>query len=186
MDTNNLLSDRRSPSASSLRDPVPNEAQLSELLQLSMRVPDHGRLAPWRFVVMTGEGRARYTKLCIEAFAKKNPEATVEERMAAEKKAARAPMIVAVIVSPVEHPKIPQWEMRASAAAVCQTMLLACHAMGFAGVWLTGWAATDAHIKTGLGLAAHEDIIGLIHIGTPDAWPQERERPTLADKVSWL
>jgi nitroreductase len=160
--------------------PGPDEAALRTLLSAGAAAPDHGRLVPWRFLVVSGEGRARLGELFAAAVRVADPNASAEELEKQRQSPLRAPLIIIVVarVDP-EHRKIPAWEQRASAAAAAQNILLAAHALGFAAKWSSGKNATDRHIMCGLGLGAGEEITGFLFIGDY-AVPQEiGPRPAL-------
>ena len=178
-----LLLTRRSVMASFLGDPGPDDAALRTMLTAAMRVPDHGKLAPWRFVVLGREARLSLAPR-IEALRKAAEPDLPDERLAKEREAfTSAPCCVVVISTAAEHPKIPLWEQHLSAGASAMNLLHAAHALGFAGQWLTGWAAYDGGAKALLGVKPEETVVGLVHIGAPLAPPTERGRPVLEDHV---
>ena len=184
MDMIAALTHRRSVPSRQLGGPGPTEGQIHQMLEAALRVPDHGKLAPWRFLLIQGEARhALGERLAARARAL-DPNAAPA---AIEKDRARfshAPLVVAVIATPVEGHKVPVIEQLMSAGAVCFALLQAAQGMGFGAQWLTGWAAYDRVILDGLGLAAHEQLIGFIHVGTPQGEVPERLRPSLDDKLS--
>ncbi len=171
-----FLALRRSASAASLRAPGPDAGQLADILRLAIRVPDHGKLAPWRFVVLEGEAKAAFVA-GLEAIA--DGQADAEKLKAALFKIRIPPLTIAVISSPVEG-KIPVWEQQLSAGAVCQTLCLAAQAMGFGANWITDWYAVDAGARALLGVGDGEQVAGYVHIGTAAEAPLERVRPDLA------
>ncbi len=178
-DTLRLLSERRSSRPFNLAAPAPTAAQLDALLRLATRVPDHGKLAPWRFIVMEGNGAARAGD-ALAGVLEARGEASAETLAAARATFTRAPLVVAIVSTANVHPKIPAWEQILSAGAVAQTLLIAAHAMGFGGVWLTGWSCYDADARAALGLQPDEKIAAFVHLGTQaDAQP-ERARPDVA------
>lgn len=171
------LATRRSISVRFLGEPGPDETTLAAILTRAARVPDHGKLAPWRFIVFAGEARAKAGE-AIAALAKEGADpASVEEDRG---RFLRAPVVVAVVSRPAPHPKIPEWEQVLSSGAVCLNMIHAAAAYGFAATWITEWIAYDERAKAALGVAADEKIAGFIHIGTPEVPPTERDRPDLA------
>ena len=170
-----FLAVRRSASASTLRAPAPDKAQLHDLLRLAARVPDHGKLAPWRFVLLEGEAKTRFAK-ALETIAEAAPDR--EKRKGALFKLNIPPMAV-VVVSRFIEGKIPEWEQRMSSAAVCTTLVIAAQAMGFGANWITDWYAYDAKVDALLCLQAGETVAGFVHIGTAAEAPQERVRPNL-------
>ncbi|MGF1606453.1 MAG: nitroreductase [Rhodothalassiaceae bacterium] len=175
---------RRSVMAANLGEPGPQPSQLDQILAAGLRVPDHGKLAPWRFLTFQGTARAAFGTVLAEAFRAANPEAA-DKLVAFERdRFCRAPTVVAVISSPtVPHAKIPEWEQILSAGAACQMLLLAASALGFSGQWLTEWYAYDARVAAALGLTEQERVAGFVYLGTAQQPPQERDRPALADKV---
>lgn len=169
-----------------MRGPGPTPSQLQELLQLAMRVPDHGKLCPWRFLVIAGDARERMASLTADRRQQLEPDVSADALAKDRQRFLYAPVIVTVIASPTVPHKVPQHEQIASAAAVCMQLLNAAHAHGFAAQWLTAWAATDVQIMRALGLSASEQIIGFIHLGHSDQPAAERERPELASKLSYF
>ena len=172
-----LLAGRRSTPSLQLSGPGPTDAELDAMLREAVRVPDHGKLAPWRFLVFRGEGRERAGAVVSKIFAGKDG-GTDEAKIAEEAgRFTRAPVVIAVISTVLENHKIPEWEQILSAGAACQNLLLAANAMGFASQWLTEWYAYDPHVKDAFGLRSGERIAGFIHIGSPGEDPVERIRP---------
>ena len=174
--TLHLLATRRSPSAFTLTAPGPDAEELEQLLRLAARVPDHGKLSPWRFVVLERAPKAAFVA-ALEAIAAARPDA--EKALPALGKLRTPPLSVAVI-SRVTEGKIPGWEQELSAGAVCMTLLIAARAMGYGANWITDWYAYDARARSLLGLAPEERIAGFIHLGTAPEPPQERVRPDVA------
>jgi nitroreductase len=177
-----FLERRRSVSALQLAAPGPDEAALARLLAIAARVPDHGKLAPWRFLVIEGEAKARL-EARLEAIAKGRPDAT--KLSAGLKKLARPPLCVAVI-SQVKEAPITEWEQVLSAGAVCMNLLTASLAMGFGANWLTEWYAYDEAARRLLGLVPGERVAGMVMIGTAASKPDERPRPDPAELVTRL
>lgn len=174
-----LLAGRRSSSAATLTAPAPDRATLRALLQLATHTPDHGKLSPWRFVVLEGEHKRIFVeKLEALAALQENP----TKAQAALGKIANPPLTVAVISKPVMG-KIPLWEQQLSAGAVCMNLLLAAHAAGFGANWITDWYAYDTSARALLGLNGDEQVAGYIHIGTQAEVPKERPRASLSDLV---
>jgi len=181
-DARALLALRRSANKLVLGPPGPMPDELDELLSVAMRVPDHRKLAPWRFVVFEGESRAQVgAALAGILRARGEPAPQVEET---EKSMLRAPVVVMVVSCPVDDGRTPVWEQELSAGAVCYNLLLAANASGWAGVWLSEWPAFDGDAGALLGIGAGERIAGFIHIGTARAQTPERERPDLNAKVT--
>ena len=167
-----FLAVRRSTSAVTLAAPGPSTAEIDILLRLATRVPDHGKLAPWRFIVLEGAGKAAFAAR-LEALAVARGDQTAAAKLA---KLKIPPLAVAVISAP-RPAAIPPWEQQLSAGAVCATLLYAALAMGYGGNWITDWYAYDEEARAILGLSEAERVAGFILIGTPREPPLERERP---------
>ncbi|MBP7243034.1 nitroreductase [Amaricoccus sp.] len=177
-----FLATRRSRPPKLMRPPAPSRDEILALLTLATRVPDHGKLEPWRFVVLSGAGLARFSA-AIRARAAETGQDADKGAGAFE----QAPMTVAVVAVPRDAPKIPEIERMLSAGAVCLELLNAALASGWAACWLTGWPAYDAPFReAALGLAPGEWIAGFVHIGTSDAAPPERPRPDVPGLVTWM
>ena len=170
-----LLARRRSTSAPTLTSPAPSSDELQTLLRLGARVPDHGKLNPWRFIILEGPGKADYAR-SIEPFAADQP--APDKALAVLAKLKNPPLTVAV-VSHIIDCAIPEWEQLLSAGAVCMTLLIAADAMGFAANWITDWYAYDERARALLGLEPAERIAGFIHLGTAPEPPLERVRPQI-------
>jgi nitroreductase len=181
-DTLALLARRRSASAQFLAAPGPSDAELTELLRLGARAPDHGKLFPWRFIVLKGQAKADYARK-LEALAA--DQAAPDKARGVLSKLTNPPLTVTV-ASRTTKCNIPEWEQILSAGAVCQTLLIAADAMGYGANWITDWYAYDARARTLLGLAPEERIAGFIHLGTAPEPPLERVRPELDKLVSVL
>ena len=153
------------------------------MLELAVRTPDHGKLAPWRFIVFEGEARARAGALFAEVRKAASPDATAEQ-LAIERGRFSAPVVVAVISTAAPHVKIPESEQVASAAAVTMNLIHAACALGFKATWITGWMAYDRRVLEGLGLKPHETLVGYVFIGSAPAAAEERPRPAIADLVT--
>ena len=175
VETTEFLKKRRSVLARNMTTPGPGDAQLRELLGIASRVPDHGKLAPWRFVVLQGDARTKLGEIAAAALGDDSVADHYE----------RAPCIVAVLACPKEHPKIPRSEMILSAGAACMNLLTAAQAMGFAAQWLTGAAAYEATVLQALGGTQGDEIAGFIYLGTAIEAPSERARPAFDDVVSF-
>ncbi|OQW50914.1 nitroreductase family protein [Candidatus Raskinella chloraquaticus] len=185
MDALRLLSTRRSVSARNMTEPGPSAQQISDMLAIAARVPDHGKLVPWRFIVFAGEARVRAGMVLVAVHEAKGP--VREEDLAFTRSAfERAPVVIAVISTAKAHPKIPVIEQTLSAAAAAMTLCHAAHASGFAANWLTDWFAYDDAAKASLGISAHETVIGFVYVGTAAEPPQERPRPALAEIVTYF
>ena len=174
-----FLARRRSASAMTLTAPGPDDAQLTDLLRLAARVPDHGKLSPWRFILLRGPAKEVFAEK-ITALA--DDQANPVKARAALRKLTRPPVCVAVISRYVPG-EIPEWEQRQSASAVCMQMLLAAAAMGWGANWITDWYAYDPRALDILGLGQDEQVAGYLYLGTAGEQPQERQRPDLADLI---
>ena len=171
-----FLAKRRSASAMALAEPGPDDAQLADILRLAVRVPDHGKLAPWRFVILKGAAKDVFAERVTElADSQVNP----TKAKAALRKLTRPPVAVAVISRFIEG-EIPEWEQRQSASAVCHQMLLAASALGWGANWITDWYSYDPRAIAILGLAVDEQVAGFLYLGTTTEQPQERVRPDVA------
>ena len=180
-DARALLALRKSANKLVLGAPGPDPAELDELLLVAARVPDHRKLGPWRFVVLEGDARGKFgAALAAILKGRAAPQVQIED---AEKSMLRAPVVVAVISSPVDDGRTPVWEQELSAGALCYNLLVAANASGWAGVWLTEWAAYDAEAGAVLRLEAHERIAGFVHLGTAKAATPERVRAELGPRI---
>jgi nitroreductase len=180
-----LITTRRSVSAKDMRDPGPSPEQLQILLRAAHRVPDHGKLGPWRFVIFQGEARADFGRKLAAIYKQDNPDATDKLLQFQTELLTRAPLVIAVISTAGEHVKIPEWEQVMSAGAACQNILLAAHAMGFGAQWLTEWYGYHDGVKQLLGMEPHHRVAGFIYIGSYDQKPEERVRPPLEERVTY-
>ena len=178
------LQQRRSVKAMDLCEPGPDDAELETLLSTGIRVPDHGKLGPWRLLKFSGAARQAFGEVLAERFLVLNPEAREHAIAAERQRFMRAPVVVAVIARITPGIKIPEWEQQLSVGAVCQNILTAANLMGYAAQWLTEWYAFDEHIDAALGLTTHERVAGFIYIGSAKERPTERVRPVLADVLS--
>ena len=179
-----LLSRRRSIAPQFLGEPGPSSEQVETLLRLAARVPDHGKLAPWRFIVIAGAGRERLGAVALDLRLQDKPDLDEAMRQAERGRFTRAPLVIAVISRAAPHVKIPEWEQVLSAGAVCMNLTVAATAMGFGTAWLSEWCAYDARFRAALGLAEIEKIAGFVHIGRPTIVPEDRVRPDLAAIVT--
>ena len=179
-----LLKTRRSVKPMELAGPGPNAAEIETLLTIATRVPDHGKLTPWRFIVFEGDARETAGETIAAVFRADHPEATPDQIEFERKRLARAPLVIAVVSRAGPHVKIPEWEQQLSAGAAAMSLVMAAHAMGYAASWITEWYAYDRRVLDKLGIAANERIAGFVHIGRPAKPPEDRERPKLADIVT--
>jgi nitroreductase len=179
-----LMQRRRSLAPANLSAPGPSEAELETLLTVASRVPDHGKLAPWRFIVFAGQARERAGRIALQ-IKLGDDRSLGEAAQAAELgRFSAAPLVVAVVSRAAPHVKIPEWEQVLSAGAVCMSLTIAANALGYATAWLTGWCAYDRRFATAIGLSDHERIAGFIHIGQAALEPQDRARPALTEIVT--
>jgi nitroreductase len=178
--TLSLLATRRSGRPRDLVAPGPDADQLRRILEIGMRSPDHGKLAPWRFIHVAKERRGDFHALLERAYrAEQKPgeEPARLELEAVHRFAHQAPELIVLVSSPVDGTKIPVWEQQLSAGAAAMNLLLATHALGFAGGWVTGWAAYSEGVRRGLELREPERIAGFLFLGTPAVPLEERARP---------
>lgn len=178
-----ILARRRSTPAQALGLPGPSPGQVRGIIALGARSPDHGKLAPWRFVIIDPGPKAALVAR-LEALAARRP--NPEQAAAKLAKLAAAPATILVISRPVESPKAPEWEQVLSSGAVCAIMLLAAAGMGFGANWITDWYSYDPEAKALLGLEPGEKVAGFIHLGTPRDTPLERARPDVDSLISRL
>ena len=181
-----LLSRRRSVGPALLEGPAPDAETVQTLLRLASRVPDHGKLAPWRFIVFAGEGRARAGRLALDLRLADTPDLDEASRAAELNRFARSPLVIAVVSRASPHVKVPEWEQVLSAGASAMALEIAAAALGLASTWLTEWCAYDSRFRAGIGLAEHERIAGFVHIGRAKSVAQDRPRPALADIVTYF
>ena len=174
MDAIELLHTRRS--AARLSEPAPAPHAIHILLESPAHVPDHGRLLPWRLLVVQGDARARLGDVMAEALSRRNPEAT-EQSLARERdKALRAPLVIVVATQCQRSAKIPVIEQTLSAACAAQSIMQAAFALGLGAMWKTGDAAYDEFVKRALGIGPHDLIVGFIHVGTDTGTQKPRPR----------
>ena len=179
-----LLKLRRSVKPREMSEPGPSPAELETILTIGARVPDHGKLTPWRFIVFEGGARVRAGEVIAKVFARKNPQATAADIEVEKRRLTDAPLVIGVVSFTKPHPKVPPWEQELSAGASAMNMVTAATALGYGACWLTGWFAFDRDVLDGLGLKADEKLAGFIHIGTQTKPSEERPRPALSDIVT--
>jgi len=161
------LLERQSTPAKALAEPAPDERQLRQILKIALGAPDHGRLHPYRFISIRGDARHRLSEIFGKATLQREPDVDPAYLAKQKEKPLRSPLIVVVVASPIESPKIPEIEQLLSAGAAAHSVLLAANALGFGSIWLTGANAYDDYVRGELGLDASEHIVGFIYIGTP-------------------
>jgi nitroreductase len=175
-----FLSRRRSTKVKSLMEPGPSPDQLKTILKIGARVPDHGKMVPWGFIVFEGAARQRAGEYLMNAWLEEDPEAAPAKLALEGERFLRAPVVIGVVSSVKESPKAPAWEQILSAGAACFNLCLAANAMGFATTWITEWYAYSAAFRKSMGLGESERFAGFIYIGTARDEPEERERPDIA------
>ncbi|MGN6422305.1 MAG: nitroreductase family protein [Asticcacaulis sp.] len=175
------LFNRRSAPAPTLQQPGPSPEQMDLLIRLGLRVPDHGKIGPWRIVRFTPEAKTQVVEK-LKALAESRGD---KKDVGALIKMSTPPDMLMVVSAPIQPHKIPLWEQQLSAAAVCQNLLIAAGAMGYGANWITDWYAYDAEARTILGVKEDENVAGFIYLGTPTEPPLERERPDYDARVSW-
>jgi len=183
-DAIDLLKIRRSVKPREMSPPGPSPAELETILTIGSRVPDHGKLTPWRFIVFEGDARVRAGELIARVFAQKNPNAASDEIDVEKRRLTDAPLVIAVVSFTRPHPKVPPWEQELSAGASAMNIVTAATALGYGACWLTGWFAFDRDVLDGLGLKADEKLAGFIHVGTQTKPSKDRPRPALSDIVT--
>ena len=179
-----LLKTRRSVKPREMSGPGPSPAELETILTIGARVPDHGKLAPWRFIVFEGDARLRAGEIIAKVFAQNNPQATATDLEIEKKRLTDAPLVIGVVSFTRPHPKVPAFEQELSAGASAMNIVTAATALGYGAAWLTGWFAFDRNVLDGFGLNADEKLAGLIHIGTPSRPNEDRPRPNLSEIVT--
>jgi nitroreductase len=172
-----VLLSRRSCPARAMTEPGPSKSQLADILRAGARVPDHGKLHPWRYILFEDEGSERFADILAEILSQDG--ATKSQCDEWRARVTAAPVIVGVVSSAQEMIKIPVWEQEMSAGAVCQNILIASHALGFVANWLTEWYAYHPAVKQKIGLKPGERMAGFIYIGTPKEDVVDRPRPDM-------
>lgn len=179
-----MLALRRSVKAAHLAEPGPDTQTLTAILQIGARVPDHGKLGPWRFIILAGEDRRAYGDLVADILRQRTPNMDAQQLEMEADRYARAPVVVAIVSTAAPHAKIPEWEQVLSVGAVCHNIMLAARGFGFGSVWLSEWACYDKDALALLGLSEGEKLAGFIYIGTATQAPVERPRPNALTRIS--
>jgi nitroreductase len=177
---------RRSIPAFQMSEPGPDKAQIEHILRIASRVPDHGKIAPWRFIVYRGAERQRIGEALLKLALEAKPDLSEEMIQVERARFTRAPVVVAVVSKAAPHFKIPEWEQLMSAGALCLNLLISANAHGYVSNWLTEWFAYDERAHPLLGIKPGEKVAGFIHIGSTDFPAVERPRPELAETVTWV
>ncbi len=172
-----FLLSRVSPPIPELSEPGPDKAELQQMIAVASRVPDHGRLNPWRFIIYRGEARERVGKLLADLAETREGPLSEGRRKQELTRFARAPLVVGVVSSPQPHPKIPEWEMFLSGGAAAMNLLHAAHALGFGANWISNWYSDLPEGRAILGLQPSERVVGFIHIGSHAENVVDRPRP---------
>ncbi len=172
-----FLLSRSSAPIADLRGPGPTDAEIETMIRVASRVPDHGKLEPWRFILYRGEARHRVGEL-LAALAEEREGPLSDFRREQElARFSRAPLVIGVVCSPKPHPKIPVWEMQLSAAAAAMNLLIAAGALGYGANWISNWYSDVEEGRRLLGLAPHESVTGFVHIGNYAGEAPQRPRP---------
>lgn len=179
-----LLKTRRSVKPREMTGPGPSPAELETILTIGARVPDHGKLAPWRFIIFEGDGRQRAGDVIAKVFARKNPGAPAADVETERKRLTDAPLVIGIVSFTKPHPKVPAFEQELSAGASAMNIVTAATALGYGACWLTGWFSFDRDVLDCLGLKPDEKLAGLVHIGTPTKPSEDRPRPFLSEIVT--
>jgi nitroreductase len=179
-----LLKSRRSVKPREMTAPGPSPAELETILTIGSRVPDHGKLAPWRFIIFEGDARLRAGDIIAGVFAKKNPNASSADIDVEKRRLTDAPLVIGIVSFTRPHPKVPAWEQELSAGASAMNIVTAATALGYGACWLTGWFAFDRDVLDGFGLKADEKLAGFIHIGSVTKPSEDRPRPVLSEIVT--
>lgn len=179
------LRERHSTPVAQIKGPGPEEAELEEILTSAVRVPDHGKIAPWRLVVYRGDVCRTLGEKFLELALEQNPDMTDAAKAAELARFTRAPIVVGVISTAAPHAKIPEWEQVLSSGAVCLNMLMACEARGYVANWRTEWVAYDTKALAALGVKEGEKVAGFVHIGSSDFPTPDRPRPQLSDILTY-
>lgn len=177
-----LLETRRSGKPRDMVAPGPTPAELDRILAIAARSPDHGKLTPWRFVVIDPDRRDALAALLLEALPESDPQAGPAHQQKTRDFAHQAPVLVVLLSAPIEGHKIPVHEQQMSAGAVGMNLLHAAHALGYVGGWVTGWMATSPRVTAALGEPG-ESIVGFFFLGSPGQPLEERPRPDIASLV---
>ncbi|MUJ32333.1 nitroreductase family protein [Brucella abortus] len=179
-----FLAQRSSTPISAICEPAPEGGELAALLKVAARVPDHGRLTPWRFILYRGDTRRQVGEYLVKRAEEREGPLSDAQKDKEATRFSRAPLVVGVIFSPVAHERIPEWEQFLSAGAVAMNLCIAANALGYATNWISNWYAEDAPARAFLGLAPHERVAGFVHIGTAENKMPERPRADMEKIVS--
>jgi len=179
-----FLLSRNSAPIPDLKAPAPADSEIETILTAASRVPDHGRLAPWRFILYRGDARAKVGQKLAELAERREGPLSEGRRNQELSRFSRAPLVIGVISSPKENPKIPQWEMFLSGGAAAMNLVLAANALGYGTNWITNWYSDVEEGRAILGIAPHERVVGFVHIGSYEGTAPERPRPDVRSLYS--
>lgn len=179
-----LLQERHSAPSRQLGEPAPDAKTWRALLEASIRVPDHGKLVPFRLIELRGEAKLKFGAQLAERAIRRDPNLPDSKREKERHRYTYAPLVVVVVARLHDDAGIPEIEQKLCAGNVAYNLLLGAYALGFGAQWLTGWAAYDPDVAALLGLAKNECVIGFVHIGTPQTEIPDRDRPALDDLLS--
>jgi len=185
-ETISLMAQRRSTAADFLGAPGPDTEQLSAILTIAARAPDHRRVTPYRFVIFTGDSRKKAGTALAETFRNGNPDCEQARIDIEQNRFLRAPVVIAIVYAPDKNHRTPEWEQTLSVGAVCQNLLIASSAFGFAAQWLTEWYAYDKAFAQFVGLGADEQFAGFVYVGSATQAPKERRRPDMVEIVTYF
>lgn len=183
-DTLFLLQQRHSVPSRQLGEPAPDETTLQAMLEAAIRVPDHGKLVPFRLIRQQGEAKLRFGEQLAAIAIRNHPEMSEAKREKERLRYTFAPLVMVVVACLHADSKVPEIEQKLCAGNVAYNILLGAYALGFGAQWLTGWAAYDREVAAILELAEHEHVVGFVHLGTPQIEVPDRDRPALADLLS--
>ena len=175
---------RKSAPIAELKEPAPSNDEIRTMLAVATRVPDHGMLAPWRFILYRGEARVRVGELLAARAEEREGPLSDARRQQEMTRFSRAPLVIGVVSAQKEHPKIPQWEMFLSGGAAAMNLVTAANALGYGANWITNWYSDDEEGRRILGLSPQERVIGFVHVGTYEGAPFDRPRPDVDTVVS--
>lgn len=179
-----FMLNRASAPIPELREPAPSDSEIETMIRIASRVPDHGRLEPWRFIIYRGEARERVGEMLADLAERREGPLTEARRAQELSRFSRAPLVIGVVSCPKENPKIPRWEMFLSAGAAAMNLVIAANGLGYATNWITNWYSDTEEGRRILGLAPHERVVGFVHIGTFEGKAPERPRPDVSKLYS--
>jgi nitroreductase len=179
-----ILNARRSVPSRQLGEPAPDDATLRRLIEAAIRVPDHGKLEPFRIRILRGDAKRTFGNALAKMAFDANPDLSESKREKEQRRYEHAPLVLVVSARIDSDSKVPELEQNLTAGCVAYNLLLGAQALGYGAQWLTGWAAYDRDVAKLLGMKKHEHVVGFIHVGTPTMEAPERDRPAYDDIVS--